>query len=93
LKPEFVGHQVATVAEAGLTGLKNGQLLSAASPRFDVLVTVDQNLTFQQNLRNFDIAILVLRTHPSTFPRLRLLMPEALKALETIREGEIVVVE
>jgi len=93
LKPEFIGHDVKTVAEAGFAGLKNGQLLTAASPDFDALVTVDQNLRFQQNMSNFDIAILILRTHPSTFPRLKLLIPKALEALESIRVGEIVIVE
>ena len=42
LKREFVGHEVSTVDEAGLKGLKNGQLLRIASGAFDVLITVDR---------------------------------------------------
>jgi hypothetical protein len=44
IKHDFAGHAVATVEEAGLKGLKNGQLLKAANGNFDVLITVDQNL-------------------------------------------------
>ena len=92
LKPEFIGHEVSTINEAGLTGLKNGRLLAAASGRFDVLVTVDQNLQFQQNLQSFQIAVLLLKGRLSTYPMLISLMPKALKALETIQPGDIVII-
>lgn len=92
LKAEFTGHEVSTIDEAGLKGLKNGKLLSAASGRFDVLVTVDQNLRFQQNLENFAIAILVLRARRSTYPFLKPLIPKALEELKTIEPGHVVVV-
>ena len=92
LKPEFIGHAVSTVDEAGLKGLKNGHLLAAAVGRFDVLITVDQNLRFQQNMQNFDIAILILKAHPSTFPKLKLLVPKALEILETIETGAVAIV-
>jgi hypothetical protein len=52
LKCDFMGHEVLTVEEAGLKGLKNGRLLQAASSQYDVLVTVDQNIQYQQNLKN-----------------------------------------
>lgn len=93
LKPDFVGHSVSTIDEAGFKGLKNGELLEAASLRFDVLVTVDQNLRFQQNIKNFDIAILVLRAFRSTYPMLKPLVPKALEELESISPGDIIVVE
>ncbi|MBX3296436.1 MAG: DUF5615 family PIN-like protein [Acidobacteria bacterium] len=92
LKSEFIGHEVSTIDEAGLKGLKNGKLLTAASTRFDVLVTVDQNLRFQQNLENFPISILVLRAKRSTYPFLKPLIPKALEELESIVPGLVVVV-
>lgn len=92
LKVDFVGHSVSTIDEAGFKGLKNGKLLEAASLKFDVLVTVDQNLRFQQNIKNFDIAILVLRAGRSTYPMLKPLVPRALMELESIAAGDIVVV-
>ncbi len=92
LKAEFGDHEVSTIDEAGLKGLKNGKLLVAASDRFDVLLSVDQNLRFQQNLENFSIAVLVLRARRSTFPALKPLMSKVLEELKTIEPGNIVVV-
>ena len=93
LKADFVGHDVSTIEEAGFKGLKNGKLLAAASPIFEVLVTVDQNLRFQQNLKNYDIAILVLKSFRSTYPMLKPLLPMALEQLKSSSPGEIIVVE
>ena len=59
-KRDFVGHEVMTVAEAGYRGLKNGALSRTASAKFDVLITVDRNLQFQQNIRPLPIAVLIL---------------------------------
>lgn len=92
LKPEFVDHDVSTVDEAGFKGLKNGKLLEAATGRFDVLVTVDQNLRFQQNLEKYSLSVLVLRARRTSLPFLKPLMAEALTVLESIKHGEIVVV-
>jgi hypothetical protein len=49
-----------TVEQAGLQGLKNGALIRQASSRFEVLITVDQNLPFQQNITDNSIAIIIL---------------------------------
>ena len=92
LKPEFTGHDVLTVDEAGLKGLKNGKLLEAATGRFDVLVTVDQNLRFQQNLEKYLISVLVLKARRTSLPFLKPLMPKALLSLESIKPGDLVVV-
>lgn len=89
---DLVGHDVSTVEDAGLKGLKNGDLLEAASVHFDVFVTVDQNLQFQQNLTKFNIAILVLKRRRITYPFLKPLMPTALEKLATIEPGEIIVI-
>jgi hypothetical protein len=92
LKRDFTGHEVLTVEEAGFKGLKNGRLLQAASGRYEVLVTVDQNLQYQQNLKTFAIAIIVLKARRSTYPTLKPLMPQVLETLEKIKPGEITVV-
>lgn len=57
LKREFVDHEVHTVEQAGFKGLENGHLLKAASGSYEVLITVDRNLPYQQNLTGLDIAI------------------------------------
>jgi len=92
LKPDFAAHEVLTVAEAGFKGLKNGRLLQAASGQYDVLVTVDQNLQYQQNLKTLAIAVVVLKAKRSTYPILKLLMPQVLEILEKIEPGELVIV-
>jgi predicted nuclease of predicted toxin-antitoxin system len=91
LKRDFTGHEVLTVEEAGFKGLKNGRLLQAASGQYEVLVTVDQNLQYQQNLKNLAVAIIVLKARRSTYPLLKLLMPQVLETLEQIKPGEIIV--
>lgn len=53
--------EVVTVQYRGWTGHKNGQLLRAAAEEFDVLVTGDNNLSFQQHMSAFDLAVVVLR--------------------------------
>ena len=60
LRFNFLGHDTCTVEQAGLKGLKNGELLQAAESAFDVLITIDQNLRFQQNLSDLSLAIVVL---------------------------------
>jgi hypothetical protein len=64
--------------------------LQAAADRYDVLVTVDQNLSYQQNLKSFSIAILLLKAQRNTYAALHPLMPQALDALADIKAGEIV---
>ena len=60
LGPRLAGHQVVTVPRAGWAGLRNGELLRRASGQFDVLVTGDQNLEYQQNLRGLQLAVVVV---------------------------------
>jgi len=90
LRIDFPGHDVLTVEQAGLKGLKNGALIRLASRRFDVLITVDQNLPFQQNLADEYIAILILVARSNRYAELRKLAPKALEALVTIKAGDIV---
>lgn len=91
LKRDFSGHEVLTVEEAGFKGLKNGRLLQAASEQYDVLVTVDQNLQYQQNLKSLAVAVVVLRARRSTYAELKPLMPRVHETLEKITPGEIIV--
>ena len=57
---EFQNHDVSTVTKEGWNGTKNGDLLKLAASRFDVFVTVDQNLEYQQNLEESGISVVVL---------------------------------
>jgi predicted nuclease of predicted toxin-antitoxin system len=93
LRNDFEGHKVQTVNEVGLEGVLNGELLHAAAEHFDVLITVDRRIPFQQNLSQFNLAVVILVAHPCRYAQLKMLIPRALRALETIKPGEVVIVE
>ena len=61
LAREISGHDVNTVSQMGWAGIKNSELLTLKEKQFEVFVTVDRNLSFQQNLTRIDIAVVVLR--------------------------------
>ena len=84
------GHQCETAREAGFGGKENGELLSLAEGKFDVLITVDKNLKYQQNLTNRKIAIRVLRAVSNDIDDIRSLLPETLVQLQSIKRGQIV---
>src|SRR5690349_9917099 len=90
LRRFLVGHFVSTVARMGWSGVKNGELLSLADTQFDVLLTVDRGIPYQQNLRNHHIAVLLLKAHDNRIETLQHLIPDALAALEIIQPGQVV---
>ena len=77
------------VPQAGWASIKNGELLRLAESEFDVFVTADRNLSFQQNLAQRRIAILVLHAKSNRFQDLLPLAPRILTALTTIKRGEL----
>jgi predicted nuclease of predicted toxin-antitoxin system len=81
LKRELVGHDVKTAPEMGWASKRNGELLALAVRQFDVFLTADRNLSFQQDLSSFDIAILVLAARNNRLDDLRPLVPRLLEAL------------
>lgn len=70
LKRDLAGHEVHTVEEAGFKGLENGDLLRTASGVYEVLITVDRNLPYQQNIAGLNIAILQGRDISHRMPTL-----------------------
>jgi predicted nuclease of predicted toxin-antitoxin system len=86
------GHQCRTVPEEGWAGKKNGELLSLAETGFDVLVTIDTNLRYQQNLERRKIAIVVLQSSSNRLDHLRQYFPACVQAIEKIEPGRIVVI-
>lgn len=80
------------MAKAGWSGVKNGRLLRQADGEFDVLVTVDRNLSFQQHVIDFRLAVIVLKA-PSNRPQdLLPLVPQVLESVATILPGSVVVI-
>ena len=92
LAREFVNYEVKTVPQMGWAGVKNGQLLTLAEAQFDIFITVDRNLSFQQNLSQFDIAIIVLHVPSNRLADLKSLVPKVLTILDIASKGQATVV-
>jgi hypothetical protein len=76
----------------GWTGIKNGQLLGLASQEFDIFITVDKNLPFEQNLPQFNLAIIILHSQSNRLADLKPLVPKVLEVLATVTKGTATVV-
>lgn len=81
-----------TVPEAGLAGKKNGELIGLAEGRFDVLVTLDKGLQFQQNLEGRKIAIVLIRSKSNRMVDLQQHAQACLVAIESIQPGQLLLV-
>ncbi|MDD1413400.1 hypothetical protein MEN41_01655 [Dolichospermum sp. ST_con] len=92
LAKEFIGYEITTVPKMGWAGTKNGQLLALIEKEFDVFITVDRNLSFQQNLSQFNIAVVVLQARSTRLMDLKLLVAKILDILSTVVKGQAVVV-
>lgn len=93
LKPLFdIGLRVVTVRERGWDGLRNGELLRATAEEFDVFVTMDRNLPYQQNLGMLDLAVVVIRSVSNAFVDVAPLMPGVNAAARMAAPGAATVV-
>ena len=93
LKPLFDARfEVRTVREQGWDGLKNGELLRAAAAAFDVFVTMDRNLPYQQNLSALNLGVVVIRSVSNAFVDTAPLMPSVNDAVQSAVPGAATVV-
>jgi len=91
LKRELPGHDVRTVGELGWSSKRNSELLALMlAERFEGLLTVDQNLEFQQNVRASGLAVVVVVARTNRLKELRPMVPAILDALARVRLGELV---
>ena len=89
LRRHLAGHNVRTAYEMGWADLKNGMLLKAAESEFDALLTVDQNMSSQQNMRIHGIALIVMVARDNTVGSLLPLIPELMELLPTVEPGRV----
>ena len=87
LARDIVGHDVKTARQMDWAAVENGALLRLAEQHFDVFVTTDRNLAFQQNLNRFSIAVIVLQAKTNRLADLRPLIPGLLAAIEGALPG------
>ncbi len=89
LRNDIPGHDVRTVAEMGWADVKNGELLRRAASQFDILITVDRNLEYQQSFPDLSLAVIIVHTPSNDVAVLRLLMPAVLASFPQSRAGAV----
>ena len=90
LAPYLVGHEVRTVQQEGWAGLKNGELLrQAALAGFQIFLTADQSLPFQQNLKDSTLFVVVLVAISNALEDLLPVVPAALAIMVEAKPGQI----
>ncbi|MBI2959695.1 MAG: DUF5615 family PIN-like protein [Betaproteobacteria bacterium] len=89
LRNDLPGHDVKTVGEARWAGVKNGALLRLAETAFEVLLTVDRNLEYQQNFSGLKIAVVLIEAPSNDVAVLRPLMPEVREAISKAQPGVV----
>jgi len=91
LKRDLVGHDVWTVAEMGWSSKRNGELLKLMlAEGFEALLTVDQGLEFEQNVRESGIAVVLMAARTNRLRELRPLVPQILEALARVGSGDLI---
>jgi predicted nuclease of predicted toxin-antitoxin system len=89
LAPHIRGHDVASAVELGWAAFEDSQLLDAMAGRFEILLTVDTSIRFQQRLDGRPFSVVVLRARSNRVGQLARLLPALLKALQDIKPGEL----
>jgi hypothetical protein len=92
LSRAMIGHDVKTARQMGWAAIENGELLALALQSFDVFLTVDRNLSFQQNVSTLPIAVVVLAARTNRLADLIPLVPELLTAIGSAKAGAVTVV-
>ena len=85
-------HDQKTARQMSWSELKNGKLLRLAADHFDVFVTVDRNLSFQNKVIDLPVAVIVLVAPTNRLADLRLLLPRLLPAIDQTEAGRVVLV-
>ena len=94
VSPNLTEFEVSTVPEAEFSGLKNGKLLKAAvEKKIDILLTIDKNIDYQQNINKFAIAIVILDVHRSHIKYIKTLIPEFIKQINSYKPGNAYKIE
>jgi hypothetical protein len=89
LSSQLRGHTVETVVERGWTGIKNGELLGRMRGRYDVLITMDRGIEFQQQVSTLPFGIVVVRARSNRMQHLSPLVPAILAAIAAIKPGRL----
>ena len=89
----LVGHEVRTVTQMGWRATKNGPLLKLAAQQFDVFLTADQNIEYQQSLVGLPLSVVVLAAPTNRVESLQPLVPKLLEILPNVKPAQFVRLE
>jgi len=93
LKPYLPGHEVLTVTEKRWNGLKNGLLLEkAVEDNFDLLLTIDKNIMYQQKIDNYNIIVVVIDSPSSKIEFIKEFIPRFNETLVSFKRGNIYII-
>ena len=93
VKRALIGHEVSSVQEQGWSTIKNGALLNLADQQFDVLLTIDRNIPYQQNMQGRHIAIFIMLVASNRIESLLPVVPSLLEFLSNVQSGQVYRVE
>ncbi|MGC4130352.1 MAG: DUF5615 family PIN-like protein [Bergeyella sp.] len=94
LKTHLSDFEVFTVRELGLSGIKNGKLMTyCAEHGFDVLLTIDKNLIYQQNLDKYPVTIAVLNCFTSKLEELITFLPSFKSQVDTLLKHQAYIID
>ncbi|HBX50686.1 MAG TPA: hypothetical protein DEH02_06395 [Bacteroidales bacterium] len=94
LKDLLIGHTVFTISQMEWTGMKNGMLIKRAEQKnFDILLTIDKNICYQQNTSKYNLTIVVLNANNSNIETLQDYIPNFLNQINTFEKGKIYTIE
>ena len=86
----LAGHEWSTVPKEGLSGVKNGPLFTAVQTKWDVLLTTDKSIPWQQVVARYDIAVVIIRARSNDINDLLPWLDQVLPAVASVRKGEAV---
>lgn len=90
LKAHSVGHECRTVPEAGWAGKRNGELLGLAEGGYDVFLTLDRGIEYQQNLSGRGIAVLIIQARSNRLEDLIERVQLCLAAMKQVQAGQVI---
>ena len=93
-KPFLTRHEVFTVREMLWSGMKNGELMSnCVENQFEILLTIDKNLKYQQNIEKYPLTIIILNSFTSKIEELKEFIPSLENGIKTFEKHKIYILE
>ena len=94
LKKHLEEFDVSTVSEMRWSGIKNGKLMTlCVENNFDILLTVDKNLMFQQNIENYSLTIVALNSPTSKLESLLNYLPNFMLQIKNFQKGKAYIID